>query len=155
MKIRHCLILSLLFLFFINTPAIGQERDWCCLDGEVILLQEAECIERGGQFFHTREEAEKYCQGEQPKLEEGWCCLDGEVFQTSQDECHEHEGYFFRNLEEAEQYCRDEHPHQEIVIVPNVIGLKIDQAEEILVEVGLQIGELEEKTSDSEPGTVI
>ncbi len=81
---------------------------WCCLNGEVFPSSEPECIERGGHFFSTQEEAEDYCRGEMPP--EGWCCLNGEVFPSSEPECIELGGRFFPTPEEAEDYCRGEMP---------------------------------------------
>ena len=48
-------------------PASG---GWCCLNGEVFASTEPECLEGGGHFFATQEEAEEYCRGglEQPSI---------------------------------------------------------------------------------------
>jgi len=81
---------------------------WCCLNGEVFSATEAECLESGGHFFATQEEAEDYCRGEMPP--EGWCCLNGEVFPSTEAECLESGGHFFATQEEAEDYCRGEVP---------------------------------------------
>ena len=45
-----------------TTPIEG----WCCLDGEVFAASEAVCLEMGGHFFATQEEADHYCRYEEP-----------------------------------------------------------------------------------------
>ena len=39
------------------------EEGWCCLEGEVFPAIKEECIERGGLFFASQEEAEDACLG--------------------------------------------------------------------------------------------
>lgn len=39
----------------------GPERGWCCKDGEIFPASEEECHERGGRYFHSRDEAERHC----------------------------------------------------------------------------------------------
>jgi hypothetical protein len=63
------------------------------------------CLEEGGQFFNTEEEAAEACLT-QPV--QGWCCLNGEVFPASNDECLIDEGQFFETEEEAVLACQEQ-----------------------------------------------
>jgi hypothetical protein len=108
---RIAILTILVLLMGIALPACGGGEEgtlpldgWCCFDGEVFPSSEPECVERGGHFFTTQEEADDYCQGEMPS--EGWCCLDNEVFPSSEPECVEREGRFFTTQGEAEDYCQ-------------------------------------------------
>jgi len=86
--------------------AAKQMQGWCCYKGEVFPAEEPECLERGGRFFRTREEAEELCHREKPEPERGWCCLDGKVYFVSESCCAELGGRFYRTREEAEEFCR-------------------------------------------------
>ncbi|MDI6791688.1 MAG: FecR family protein [bacterium] len=70
---------------------------YCCQDGEVFKSKRSACLEGGGQFYISYEEAQKYCQ--QPSRT-GWCCSDGDVFQSTPEKC-KHAGGFFSYDEEA------------------------------------------------------
>jgi hypothetical protein len=101
------------------------EQGWCCFDGKVSPTTREECRKRGGQFFSTREAAERQCRKKRPGPEEpkdyprpeepeqGWCCKDGEIFPATEEECRERRGHFFPHREEAERHCREERPHPE------------------------------------------
>ena len=97
----------------IPTPKGEKPRQgWCCKDGRIFPASVEECRERGGQFFSSREEAERLCREEQPPMpmEEGWCCKDGRIFPANEEVCREQRGVFFPNREEAERHCREEQP---------------------------------------------
>jgi hypothetical protein len=91
-----------------KTNEFQVERGWCCHEGKVFPSNPEECRERGGQFFHTKEEAEAHCREKHP--ERGWCCHEGKVFPSSPEECRERGGQFFPTREEAEAHCRVKHP---------------------------------------------
>ncbi|MGD2087817.1 MAG: hypothetical protein PVH61_16685 [Candidatus Aminicenantes bacterium] len=101
---------------------VQPQKGWCCSDGRISPSTREECRKRSGQFFSTREAAERQCRRERPgpeepkdrprpeEPEEGWCCKDGRVFPAAEEECRELRGHFFPSREQAEEYCQEERP---------------------------------------------
>lgn len=95
---------SLLFAACCPAESAQKIEGWCCHDNEVFASYQAECLDSGGNFFDTEEEAAEDCQEEAPP--EGWCCLDPDVFPSSEVGCLESGGYFFPTEEEAAYMCQ-------------------------------------------------
>ncbi|UCH95840.1 MAG: hypothetical protein JSV88_03080 [Candidatus Aminicenantes bacterium] len=104
------------------SPTFAQpQKGWCCFDGRVFPATREECRKRNGQFFLTREAAERHCRQERPgpeEPEEGWCCKDGEVFPADEAECAERGGQFYVCEEDARRYCPGPEPDHEIAPPP-------------------------------------
>jgi probable HAF family extracellular repeat protein len=83
------------------TPPPPSLHCWCCINGQVIETTAAECREKGGQCYPTKEEALRFCS------KTCWCCIDGKVVQMSPAECREKEGQCYGSREEALRYCAD------------------------------------------------
>ena len=89
---------------------VPPSEGWCCWNGEVFPSSEPGCLEPGGRFFFSEEEARDYCQPVTPR--EGWCCWNGEVFPSSEPGCLEPGGRFFFSEEEARGYCQPVTPRE-------------------------------------------
>ena len=91
---------------------VPPSEGWCCWNGEVFPSSEPGCLEPGGRFFFTEEEARGYCHPVTPR--EGWCCWNGEVFPSSEPGCLEPGGRFFFTEEEARDYCQPALPREQL-----------------------------------------
>ena len=73
---------------------------WCCINGELVQTTAADCRERGGQCYGSKEEALKYCK-------ECWCCINGELVQTTAADCQKRGGQCYGSREEALRHCKE------------------------------------------------
>ncbi|HXX42211.1 MAG TPA: hypothetical protein VEI58_08090 [Chthoniobacterales bacterium] len=88
------------------TPPPGETptpppRCWCCINGQIIQTTPAECRDRDGQCYGSREEALRHCR------DLCWCCINGHVVQINAAECKERGGQCFGSREEAIRHCGD------------------------------------------------
>ncbi len=72
---------------------------WCCLNGQIIQTTPAECRDRDGQCYPTKEEAVRHCR------DLCWCCFDGRIALINTAECKEHGGQCYGSKEEALRHC--------------------------------------------------
>jgi len=79
-------------------PPPPPSQCWCCIDGQVVQTNWADCRERGGQCYGSKEEALKNCS-------QCWCCIDGQVVQTNWADCRERGGQCYGSKEEALKNC--------------------------------------------------
>ncbi len=100
---------------------VPSSEGWCCWNGEVFPSSEPGCLEAGGRFFFTEEEAREYCQ--RVTAREGWCCWNGEVFRSSEPGCLEPGGRFFFTEEEARGYCERRIPYEEL---PDLLIVEVE-----------------------------
>lgn len=75
---------------------------WCCIDGKVVQIPEAQARVRGNQCYRSREEALAHCG----KL--CWVCLDGKVVQLSEAEARARRAQCYASEEEARRNCPDQ-----------------------------------------------
>ena len=80
----------------------GEGTWWCCVNGKVVQVPEAQAQARmaSTQCYRTREEAVRACEG--PKI---WCCIDGQVVQSTEAECRARNGQAYRSEKEARARC--------------------------------------------------
>ncbi len=67
-------ILAICFAIILSigfTVQLQAKDGWCCVNGQVFQSSDAQCKEKGGTFYLTKEEALKNCQPE----DGGWCCI--------------------------------------------------------------------------------
>jgi probable HAF family extracellular repeat protein len=83
------------------TPPPPPPQCWCCINGELVQTTEADCLRRGGKCYGSKEEALKYCHGDQTC----WCCINGELVQTTEADCLKRGGKCYGSKEEALKYC--------------------------------------------------
>ena len=74
---------------------------WCCLNGKVVQVSEAECRQHDGQCYPTQEEALRRCR------DLCWCCINGHIVQVNTAECRERGGQCYGSREEALRHCGD------------------------------------------------
>jgi hypothetical protein len=86
-------------LFFAGAVPLTAGEGWCCKDGVVFAATPEQCKEKGGAYFATQAEAERYCKQMPPT---GWCCKDGVVFAATPEQCKENGGVFFETKDEAD-----------------------------------------------------
>ena len=91
------------FLLVAGALPLIADEGWCCKDGVVFAATPEQCKEKGGMYFATQAEAERYCK--QPPTS-GWCCKDGVVFAATPEQCKEKGGTYFATQIEAERFCR-------------------------------------------------
>ncbi|MBN2346179.1 MAG: hypothetical protein JXO51_07285, partial [Candidatus Aminicenantes bacterium] len=84
-----------------GVTTLAAEEGWCCKDGVVFAATPEQCKEKGGVWFPTKAEAEKYCEAPPS----GWCCVDKVVIPATPEECKEKGGVWFPTKAEAEKYC--------------------------------------------------
>ena len=92
---------------------LAAEEGWCCKDGAVFAATPAQCKEKGGTWFVTQIEADRYCKQAPPP---GWCCKDGVVVVAEAEECKMKGGIWFATQAEAERYCRSGQKLPDLVI---------------------------------------
>lgn len=149
MHTKHCLILLILFLFTIYTPAICQTQPL----RERIVQRKVVVPNVVGYHIEQAHEilAETRLQvGELIEIDSD--SEPGIVLEQNPGHGDTVEIGSHINLKIAREPII---PRDDKVVVPNVIGYNIEQAEEILARVELHVGDLDERISDSEPGTVI
>jgi hypothetical protein len=91
-------------------------RCYCCINGRVVQMTEANCERRGGQCFASEQEALRNC----PPKQTCWCCINapdtktnarayaatGQVVQTTEADCRERGGQCYGSRNEALKNCR-------------------------------------------------
>ncbi|MFO8100796.1 MAG: C1 family peptidase [Dehalococcoidia bacterium] len=100
------------------TPSPTEEPSpgdgWCCLNGQVEPASEDGCLQEGGQFFASEEEALEACGQWEPPEEEIWCCMPGGVVElTSPSICEAEGGTAYETEEEALEACGQWEPPEE------------------------------------------
>lgn len=149
MHTKHCLILLSLFLFSTYRPAICQPQP-----RRLGVVQQKVVVPN--VVGHNIEQAEEILA--EARLQMGELIEIGSdskpdiVLEQNPEHGDTVEIGSRVNLKIAREPIV---PIEEVVVVPNVIGYSIAQAEEILAHAELHMGELDERISDSEPGTVI
>jgi hypothetical protein len=73
---------------------------WCCIDGKVVEVPEAQARVRGNQCYRSREEALAHCG----KL--CWVCIDGKVAQVQEAEARTRRAQCYGSEEEARMHCK-------------------------------------------------
>jgi probable HAF family extracellular repeat protein len=73
---------------------------WCCIDGKVVQVPEAQSRARRTECYRTEEEARAHCKGKTV-----WCCMDGQVAQLTEEECRARGGQAYRSEKEARARC--------------------------------------------------
>jgi len=102
-------------LIFTASTAFSQQSCYCCIKGEVVQMTPAECKEKGGVCYKTKDEAMKRCQPQTC-----WCCVKGEVVQMTPKECKEKGGVCYTTKDEAlkkckpQDDCRKKYPNPQI-----------------------------------------
>ncbi len=81
------------------TPTPTPPQCWCCINGQVVLTTLAECREREGECYPTREEAIRHCK------DLCWCCINGHIVLVNAAECKERGGQCYGSREEALRHC--------------------------------------------------
>jgi len=79
----------------------------------VVAASPEDCKAKGGVYFATQLEAERYCKQNPPA---GWCCVNGRVVAASPEDCKAKGGVYFATQLEAERYCRQGEKLPDLVI---------------------------------------
>jgi hypothetical protein len=104
---------------------LAAQQGWCCKDGVVTAATPDQCREKGGSWFFTQAEAEKFCQENAP----GFCCLDGLVVAATRQECTSRKGAWFASRDEAESSCQNPEWLPDLVIK----GIEVDRKCQVVV----------------------
>jgi hypothetical protein len=83
---------------------------WCCVDGKVVQIPEAQARMRGSQCYRSREEAVRACE----TGGKCWCCIDTangmSVVQMTKAECQNGGGQCYGSRKQALRNCRGKGP---------------------------------------------
>jgi hypothetical protein len=82
-------------------PPPPPSRCWCCINGQVVQITDADCERRGGQCYTSEREARQRCGGGGA----WWCCIDGKVVQISEAQARVRGNQCYRSREEAAAHC--------------------------------------------------
>ena len=85
-----------------NPPPPPPNYCWCCIDGHVVLVLQAECQKREGQCYGSQEEARRNCGSKTC-----WVCLDGKVVQITEAESQARNLPCYASAEEAGRHCEN------------------------------------------------
>jgi len=124
---RGALVGAAVLLVVSGALPLAAQDGWCCKDGVIAAGTPEQCKEKGGEWFFTQAEAEKYCQENLA----GWCCLEGAVAAATRQECAAKGGAWFASQPEAEQSCQNPEGLPDLVIK----GIEVNRKCQVVVTV--------------------
>ena len=99
-----------------SEPEAPESEVWCCANGQVELVLESVCEQRGGTMHPTEEAALIACGSEAPESEV-WCCSNGQVELVLESVCEQRGGTMHPTEEAALIACGGE--ISEDIVRPN------------------------------------